>query len=83
MVNNNILDSQEHICVLPVHLQNEFNSYNTCYKAGDFIVHFAGCYRDNVDKGLGVLMDEFCPYRTKEDTRDSYISRMKKIGRME
>lgn len=83
MLDKDILGCKEKFMILPDYLQSEFNSYNTGYKAGDFLVHFAGCYRDGVDKGLGLLMNEFCPYRLSQDTNQTFVDRLKKIGKLD
>lgn len=82
MYKTNMQDSQNHITVLSPELQTEFNSYYSQYKHGQFLVHLAGCYRDNKNNGLDSMMDMFCPLRMEKDTEETYINRMKFLNRI-
>ncbi len=79
---NNILDSQYHIAVLPKTYQRLFNSYCPLYKDGDFILHLAGCWRDNTDKGLCFMMNHHCPVRMEHETDETYNIRMERLKTM-
>lgn len=69
---NNTLDCNDHILVLPLHLQNELNSYYFTYFYGNFIIHFCGC---NLTQ-LSLPMTKYCPIKRDDDTDESYSQRM-------
>jgi len=74
---NNILDSREHVHVLPLYQQSEFNSYYFMYKYGHFLVHCAGCFRLGKNTGrLDELLERLFPFRMDRDTDESYNRRM-------
>jgi hypothetical protein len=77
LLQNNIMDSQKHVHVLPLNQQNVINSYWYTYKFHDcFIIHFPGCWRNNVDKALSIAMMDFCPIQTDDDSIQSYNQRI-------
>lgn len=77
MYNTNMIRSQEHIMKLHFTQQTEFNSYYSLYKKGQFLIHLAGCYRDDRNNGLDMMMDRYCPIRMAKDTDATYQERMR------
>lgn len=75
MYDTNMLDSQTHIMKLPPAQQTEFNSYYGMYHWGQFIIHLAGCYRDDRNNGLDRMMDAYCPLKMTEETEENYRNR--------
>ncbi len=86
MYNTNIIDTKNHITVLPPYMQTEFNSYYNLYYHNQFLIHLAGNAQDSgasIDDGrLKSMMDRFCPLRMDTDTEWDYICRMRYIGAM-
>jgi hypothetical protein len=80
MYKNNTMDTKNHILVLPKTQQRLFNSYYGMYKQGDFIVHLAGCWRDDTDRGLRHMMNIFCPIRMEDDSDETYQKRMEMLS---
>jgi hypothetical protein len=77
---NNTSNSKEHIKVLGLQEQNIMNTYQYSFFYNDcFILHFAGCFRDNKSSGLDVLMLEFCPYKMEKEENNKYENRMEYI----
>jgi hypothetical protein len=79
MYEKNMLDAQKHVILLPKSLQRLFNSYVPMYKNEDFIMHVAGCWRDNTDMGLKSMMERHCPIRMDSDTDESYNTRIQEL----
>ena len=76
LLEKNISDSKNHIKILELYQQNRINSYWYSYYFHDcFILHFAGCYRDKVERGLSFVMTKYCPVKMDEDTEETYIER--------
>ena len=77
LLENNISDSQNHINVLPLNLQNKLNSYWFTYDYDDcFILHFPGCFRDNKEHGLSIAMNTHCPIKMDNETDKQYEHRL-------
>lgn len=77
LLENNISDSQNHINVLPLNLQNKLNSYWFTYDYDDcFILHFPGCFRDNNEHGLSIAMNTYCPIKMDNETDKQYEHRL-------
>ena len=72
----NVSDCQAHIMLLHSSQQHEFNSYYFMYKYGHFLIHLAGCYRDDKNRNLHNAMNDHCPLRMETDTDESYNKRM-------
>jgi len=75
MYNTNILDSKSHITKLHPSQQTQFNSYYGMYHWGQFLIHLAGCYRDDRNNGLDRMMNMYCPIRMDEDSDESFAQR--------
>lgn len=82
MYANNEMDCKEHITALTPDKQTEFNSYYFMYKHGQFLVHLAGCYRNDTNRNLDNAMIDHCPLRMDSDTDESFRNRMKFLGRL-
>lgn len=77
LLENNISDSKNHINVLPLGLQNKLNSYWFTYYFNDcFILHFPGCWRENVEHGLSIVMNKYCPIQMDHETPEQHQARM-------
>ena len=73
----NNLNSKDNVLVLPLFLQNKFNSYWFTYYPDDcFILHFPGCWRDNVNNGLDRTMNTYCPIKKENENEQSYQNRL-------
>lgn len=81
MFDKNEILCKEHMAVLPKELQTKFNSYHGLYRPGQFLVHLAGCFRDDKSHGLEKMMETFCPMRMAEDTDAGFSWRMRFLGR--
>lgn len=68
----NALDSQLHIQSCK---QTVFNSYWFVYEDGQFLLHFAGCWRNNVNNGLDRMMSMCYPFRKRNETPGEYKAR--------
>lgn len=79
LYNNDILSCKDYMTVLPSSKQKLFNSYFSNYSPGDFIVHLAGCYRNNVNNGLDEMMNVFCPLKMDHETEEEFEGRMRLI----
>lgn len=75
MFNHNMLEAQEHILILPLKLQYLFNCYWFNYNPGYFLLHFPGCYRDSTNRGLTLVMSQFCPIKMDEETEEAFAHR--------
>lgn len=76
LLDKNISDSKNHINILDLQLQNKINSYWYSYYFDDcFILHFAGCYRDMIEKGLSFALKQYCPIKMDEETEETYLER--------
>lgn len=74
---NNISESQKHINVLPLELQNKLNSYWFTYNYDDcFILHFPGCWRDNTEYGLSLAFEQHCPIKMDDEDDEKYQNRI-------
>ena len=74
----NISNAHEHFTVLPVYKQNKMNSYWYTYDFHDcYILHFPGCWRNNTDLSLSIVMYKYCPIRRDEDDDASYANRLR------
>lgn len=80
LIDTNKMDCRSHIKILPPHQQTEFNSYHLMYQPGQFLVHLAGCYRNDTNNGLDIMMNRYCPLKMDEDSDDSYRDRLEFIG---
>jgi len=77
LLENNISDSQNHITVLEKHFQNKLNSYWFTYNFNNcFILHFPGCWRDNVENGLSLALSQYCPIKKDDETEKQYRDRL-------
>lgn len=76
---NDEFDAKSHITLLHCFYQRLFNSYWFNFEPGDFILHFPGCFRDDVNNGLNRVMVKFCPIKTDEDTEETYRERLRWI----
>lgn len=77
LLENNSLDSKNHINVLPLHFQNKINSYWFSYCFNDcFILHFPGCFRDNEENGLIIAMNKYCPIKMDNEDEEQYNKRL-------
>lgn len=75
---NNVFESQKHVNILSVDKQNKFNSYwYSYYPETCFILHFAGCWRDNINNGLDVMMETYCPVKKENETDETFYARLK------
>lgn len=74
LYDTNAMNSQNHFCV--IRDQTLFNSYWFCYDEGQFLLHFAGCWRDDVDNGLTRMMESCYPFRKRSETMDDYKKRL-------
>lgn len=74
-INKNILNTQEHTRLCPLYLQKRFNSYWYNWSYGDFILHFAGVFRQR-SMTLKMLLSRYCPFRTDDDTDETFNQRM-------
>lgn len=83
MFDNNEIACKENMAVLPKELQTRFNSYHGLYRPGQFLVHLAGCFRDDKSHGLEKMMDQFCPLRMAHDSDEGYAWRMRFLGKDE
>jgi len=73
-MSHNILQCQDYITIHAQ--QKKFNSYWYNWSYGDFILHFAGTFRQNVGT-LEFLMNRFCPIKTDTDTDETFERRVK------
>lgn len=70
----NELESQSHIEILPLRLQNEFLAYWYSYKPNEcFIVHATRCSHDRL--GFIFTMDMFCTVKMDEETDANFNDR--------
>ena len=77
LLENNISDSQNHINVLPLYLQNKINSYWFTYNFNDcFILHFPGCWRYNVENNLSLALNDYCPIKMDHETEEIFNKRL-------
>jgi len=72
MYDKNILDCKNHITVLPMDRQREINAYYCNFKLGDFLIHLAGCFREDNDHGLAEMMNRVCPMKMDEESDAEY-----------
>ncbi len=71
----NVYDAQEHVVVLPIHLQNEFLSYWYTYWPGQcFIIHATRCAHNKM--GFIFTIDMFCPLKMDEETEEDRAGRI-------
>lgn len=76
MYETNVLNSQQHINILPIYDQNLINSYWFNYNFGDFILHFPGCFRDGVNKGLSSTFERYRPIKIVGENRDCFKTQL-------
>jgi hypothetical protein len=75
---HNVSAATEHITILPLHKQNELNSYWYTYEYKTcFILHFPGCSRDlgNFDN-LARALNTYCPIKQDNESEESYQKRV-------
>lgn len=70
----NHMDAQNHIVVLPLHLQNIFLTYWYSYYPDAFIFHSTRCAHDPA--GFLFTIDMFLPIKMDEETDDEYRTRV-------
>lgn len=76
LLENNISDSQNHINVLPFHLQNKINTYWFTYYYNDcFIFHFPGSSVEK-ENNLSEKMNKYCPIQMDDETLEKYQKRI-------
>ena len=76
---NRLIECHSHIKRLYCLQSREFNPYYQVYRYGDFLIHFAGCFRDGKTHGLGHMMNMFCPLKMDIDSEADYQQRLKFI----
>jgi len=80
LLQNNISNSSKHVKVLNLSEQNLINSYHYSFFYNDcFILHFPGCFRDNINNGLENVMNKFYPYQMENEEINSYFKRIELI----
>jgi hypothetical protein len=68
---NNILNTDFHGIIIPWAKQKRFNSYWYNWSYGDFLLHFAGCFRIN-KIALNRMMIQWSPIKIPNESFDSF-----------
>lgn len=75
LIDTNWENCNSYINILPIYQQTIFNSFHYNYDINNFILHLAGCWKNDVESGLSRGIQDYNPIQMYNETYKNFMLR--------